>query len=555
MNFQEGFWSILNSIHDAFIDNEFLPEEDDDLCLRTFTVAYKVSEAQAKILALLAHCYPLDLSRNELLRTQDETNIHDVDEAINDLYERGFLYKHPTGGNFNYAITLDARRNFKEEILFGRKIFPDCYKELKSATLKTILERKWVEAFYESAEASKDGQLAKAISTLGVKEWSADVQDAFWVLIWQFVNRFTSPFVFNKSGGSLPGTELSPFSFNKSGESLPGTGKEYSTEKMKVAMGELVKMGMAVTIPIELFEGTGDTERYLIAVKPVELMFHGHEEFIRYEEISKQANVIFAKDIVEKELFFPEEIQKEVDNLRKMISPEGFRRAKEILRQQKRNPGIQSLFWGPPGTGKTEVIKQLARESGRDIVMHDAAKATGSLLGESEKFYRSLFLGYSYMVAVSDNAPILVLNEADQLLSRRLSDVGTAIARTENTISDIVLQCFEDMSGILLASTNLAGNMDDAFDRRFLFKTELVRPDNATRQKIWKSSIPELTDEESGRLAAMFDLSGGQISNVVAKRNLAALYYDGDRDFRYIVDLCSKEAESPIKGTVHRIGF
>lgn len=529
----------LCNIYKDFIDNKFLPTEEEDLSMREFTGAYNVTDAQAKILAYLLHCYPEHIYKYDLQRIQDKNNYLNVDDALEDLYERGFIDKHPTGNDrFTYVLRSDAICNFQKGTIFGKKIIPDCYKELKTVTLQKILEKGWKETFYESAEACKDKQIAEAISELGVKEWTQDIQDAFWSLVWRFADSFTVPFAFGDS--NCP---------------LLESGNSYDIPRIKRAMGELVNLGMAETIPIEPLEQTKETERYVIAVKVVELLFHGHEEFIRYEEIAKQANVILAKDIVRKELFFTEKGQKDVDNLRKMLTPEGFKRAKDILRKQKRRPGIQSLFWGPPGTGKTEVIKQLARESGRDIVMYDAAKVTASAWGATEKFIRALFLGYSYLVAVSDKAPILLLNEADQLLSKRLSDVSSAIARSENTVSNIILQAFEDMEGILLATTNLAKNMDEAFDRRFLFKTELVKPDAPTRRKIWKSSIPELTDEESRRLAEMFGLSGGQISNVVAKRNLAELYFEGDRGFDYITNLCKEEAEEPIKGTARKVGF
>jgi len=332
-------------------------------------------------------------------------------------------------------------------------------------------------------------------------------------------------------------------------------GVEYDGNRLESAMGELVKMGLAGTIPIELLEETKETARYIVSARPVELLFHGHDEFIRYDEISRQANVILAKDIVPKELFFTGKVQVEIDKLRKILNPENFTGAMKILKGKKRNPAVQSLLWGPPGTGKTEVIKQVARETGRDILMVDAAKTTQSAWGATEKAYRALFLGYSYIVAISTNAPILVLNEADQILSRRLTNIDSSIAKSENTISNILLQGFEDMSGILLATTNMVRNLDEAFDRRFLFKTELSKPGPEARKKIWMSSIPELSDGEADELALKFDMSGAQIDNVVAKRDLAELYYDGDRGFDYIVDLCRTEVEEPMKNKPKRAGY
>ena len=526
-----NFLSLLEKFFDAHFEDGNPNNEIE--YVKAFIDAYDLGYDKVLILSYLNHYFPSYVVESKLCDiVDDELCISGLNE-LNELMSKQFIVKHRMGdGRDCYAIAEKVRDSFKDGIIIGKSYFADCYQELKAVTLPDIQVKRWQDTFYESVEEAEDSQLYDALSTLGVESWDSDLQNAFWVLIWQFVNNFTSPFSFGK---------LSDDSDNSA--------------KLRKAMRELVKMGMAVTLPIEPLEDTKDTERYVIAVKVVELLFHGHDEFIRYDDISKQVNVILAKDIEEKELFFPENCRKEVDNIRRILSPEGFRRAKAILRKQKRNPGIQSLFWGPPGTGKTEIVKQLARESGRDILMYDAAKVTASAWGATEKFMRALFLGYSYLVAVSDRAPILVLNEADQLLGKRLSDVSTSIARSENIISNIVLQGFEDMSGILLATTNLAKNMDEAFDRRFLFKTELPRPDASTRKRIWKSSIPELTDDEAGKLADRFNMSGGQISNVVAKRNLAELYYDGDRGYNYIAGLCRNETEEPISGTSRKVGF
>ncbi|MDO5322171.1 MAG: ATP-binding protein [Bacteroidia bacterium] len=536
-NSDKNYLSILATIYNTFIDWTYLPEETDWESLNNFTAKYKVTNCQAKALAYLEHFPHSAIAGSKLLAVMSDDGIHASANELAELVDRNFItVRKLNNGDSCYSMANAARKAFKNGQAYGLKLMADCYKALLGCSLDDILDEDWKERFYSSAEASADHQIADAIEILGIKGLGPEVQDAFWVLVRQFAQNFTSPYAF-RSIVSLQDEQASV------------------QVQLKSSMGELVRLGLAVTIPIEPYDDTKETDRFVLAVRPVELLFHGHEEFIRYDKLSNQANILLAKDIVRKELFFNEKSQKEIDNLRTILSPEGFRRAKDILIRQKRNPGIQSLFWGPPGTGKTEVVKQLARESGRDILMFDAAKATSTAWGATEKFYRALFLGYSYMVAVSDKAPILMLNEADQLLSKRLTDVNTAIARSENTVSNILLEAFESTPGIILLTTNLASNFDDAFDRRLMFKTELSNPDAPTRKKIWKSSIPELTDEESARLAECFDLSGGQISNIVAKRNLAELYYDGDRGYNYIVGLCREEMETPVKGTSRKIGF
>ena len=240
-----------------------------------------------------------------------------------------------------------------------------------------------------------------------------------------------------------------------------------------------------------------------------------------------------------------------------MISQKGFERAKHILERKKRASSIQSLLWGPPGTGKTETVKQLALESGRDIILFDMAKVTGSLWGATEKYYRALFRAYNYIAVISNNVPILLLNEADDILSKRLTVVERSIDKSENTIANILLQEIENLNGILIATTNLIDNLDPAFDRRFLFKTQLIKPDASARRKIWRSSIPELTESEAKELADKFEMSGAQINNVVTKRDLAELYFEGDRGFAFISKLCESElsTENGSKSSRSHIGF
>jgi len=528
--------SELKQLHGAYLGGSRFPDATDEYRLRAFAGTYGTTEFQTLVLADLVYKHPTCIGEAELTSLYDGCDEATSETEIRDLLERRFIKRGITcEGSPCYQMDEAAYRALREHRHYGKKDV-DCYRKLRESSLASILSHNWKTSFYAEAAGSVDGQINDAVEAMGVKQLPSDVQDAFWALVWQFCNRFTVPFAFRSTGGLMEGVN-------------------YNEDRLKTAMGELVKIGLAGTIPIEPLEETKDTERYVLGVKPVELLFRGREEFIRYDDISKQVNVILARDITPKELFFTEDVQKEIDSLRKLLSPEGFHRASEILRGRKRNPGIHMLLWGPPGTGKTEVIKQMARESGRDILLVDVAKMTQCGWGGTEKCYRALFLGYSYIVAISVNAPILVMNEADHILSRRLTEVSSAIAKSENAISNILLQGFEDMSGILLATTNLIKNMDEAFDRRFLFKIMLPKPGPDARKNIWKSSVPELSDSEAEILADKFEMSGGQISNVAAKRDLAELYYEGDRGFEFIVDLCRIEVKEPIQTTGRKIGF
>ena len=534
-----NYLDILSDIYDEIIldmDDCIMSLSDEDYRELTNKVIakYNLHICQVLPLAYLAHYRPSFIVEEKLVRVSPVEDY--TVRGLDDLVKRKFiLRKRVSDGRMSYAIHPEAVLAMSAGNKYGL-VRIDCIDEIRKASLKEILDNDWINTFHDKMENNSDTSMLDAVQELKIQDLSIGCQKAFWVLARQFVNRFSSPFEFWNDRDAL---------FECS----------YDENTLKTDIGELVMFGLATSIPLEQYVNEHLTEQFALSVKAVKTLFNGHCELVNYSEISKSADVILAKDIAPKEMFYSKETQEEIDHLKYMLSPEKFEKVQQTLVNRKRNPAVISLLWGPPGTGKTEAVKQISRESGRDIILLDAAKTTMGLVGASEKIFRSLFLSYSYIVAVSKLAPILLMNEADQFLSSRMKNVSSSYARSENVISDIILQAFEDMSGILLATTNLKDNLDVAFERRFLFKTEITNPDADARKKIWKVSIPELSDEEAARLASDFEMSGGQISNVAAKRDLASLYMEDDLGYDYIAKLCAAETGAGSHRTVNRIGF
>lgn len=491
---------------------------------------YDITIGGVEAIAYLLHYHPTEISGSKLItfpKNRDESPT----ALFEELKSRGFIEERKKVGIFGtcFAVSAPALAAFNEDKKFGASLFPDCIAALRGSTLKNVFSLRWMDKFKASFETPENAHFKAAAEELNLAALDSKDQMVFWAVARFFLRNFAD--VFKVEDDEIDGEVISD------------------------GLGRLAKAGLVILLPSD--EDAKTQSEYVLAPKAAGLLFHGHDEILKYDEVSKYANLIKCRDIDKKELFFSADAQAEIDNLRTMISTNGFIRAKNILNRKKRSQSIQSLLWGPPGTGKTETVKQLALESGRDIIQFDMAKVTGTGWGATEKYYRALFRSYNYIAAISDNVPIFLLNEADDILSKRLSHVERAIDKGENTVANILLQEIESMNGILLATTNLIDNMDPAFDRRFLFKTQLVKPDAAARAKIWKSNIPELTDEEAEQLATKFDMSGAQINNVVAKRDLAELYFDGDRGFAYITGLCEKElaTENGSKSSRSRIGF
>lgn len=103
---------------------------------------------------------------------------------------------------------------------------------------------------------------------------------------------------------------------------------------------------------------------------------------------------------------------------------------------------------------------------------------------------------------------------ADAIIGKRQVGAERAIEKMENSIQNIILQEIEQLDGILIATTNLAENMDKAFERRFLYKIQFEKPDLNCRTQIWQAMIPPLNDADASYLAGKYDFSGGEIENI-----------------------------------------
>ena len=184
------------------------------------------------------------------------------------------------------------------------------------------------------------------------------------------------------------------------------------------------------------------------------------------------------------------------------------------MREKGFRNGFACLFYGSPGTGKTETVYQLALQTGRSIMIVDVPQIKSKWVGDSEKNIKALFDRYREVVKRSKLAPILLFNEADAIIGKRQEGAERAVEKMENSIQNIILQEMENLDGIMIATTNLQQNLDTAFERRFLYKIKFDKPTEEARAHIWHSMIPELSDQDIHTLAAKYDFSGGQIENV-----------------------------------------
>ena len=217
--------------------------------------------------------------------------------------------------------------------------------------------------------------------------------------------------------------------------------------------------------------------------------------------------------------------------------------------------GFACLFYGSPGTGKTETVNQLARMTGRDVLMVDVSQIKSCWVGESEKNIKAMFDRYRKYVKECKVAPILLFNEADAVLGIRQEGAQKAVDKMENSIQNIILQEMENLEGIMIATTNLTNNLDKAFERRFIYKIEFERPTLEAKQQIWKTMIPSLSDAVAHSLAKDFDLSGGQIENIARKRTVEFILSGKEPSDEKMREYCQNESMDSRQERRQKIGF
>lgn len=283
----------------------------------------------------------------------------------------------------------------------------------------------------------------------------------------------------------------------------------------------LMKMGI---LEHRCEDGMADTERYMLTQQAKEKFLSNYTPSCSKCYHPRQNNRFLKSftQIKEKTLFFNASEQEQIDRLTSLLSADGLSSVQQRLEEEGMRKGVACLFYGSPGTGKTETVLQIARQTGRDIMQIDIASLRDKYVGESEKNIKAVFNRYRKACKDAEMIPILFFNEADAIFSMRTSigDANPSVEKMENAIQNIILQEMETLEGILIATTNLTQNLDGAFERRFLFKIEFNKPSVEIKTRIWQEMIKDISAEEARTLATKFDFSGGQIENVARKRTI-----------------------------------
>jgi AAA+ superfamily predicted ATPase len=260
-----------------------------------------------------------------------------------------------------------------------------------------------------------------------------------------------------------------------------------------------------------------------------------------FNKEKRKDNIIFPNDIIARKLVFGPSEMKQLYLLKDVLEPIQFQQTQKRLQEKNLPKGIAALLHGVPGTGKTEVVKQIAKETNRELMKVDISQSKSMWFGESEKVVKKIFTDYKSFMEGSEETPILFLNEADAIISKRGAVDKSNTRQTENAIQNIILEELENFEGILIATTNLADNLDSAFERRFLFKILFNLPSNSIKAEIWKTKLPSLSTEDCDFLAGKFNFSGGQIDNIIRKSEINEIIHGEAVSLENLLVFCSEE--------------
>lgn len=287
----------------------------------------------------------------------------------------------------------------------------------------------------------------------------------------------------------------------------------YSYEKGMKAVSQLLDPNLSIVQNKVIIFSTDEeagSRKFSIKASLVEKVF-GSAFVLDDDKVFKMLKKSDEKVLLD--LYFPEDIDKQRKTIEKALNPSTLNGVQKNLKDLGLNEGITLLFHGKPGTGKTALAESIGKATGRDVFYVNIANIRGMYVGESEKNSSAIFDEYEKACELSELTPILLFNEADSLLGTREQAKGSA-DQANNTMQNIFLEKIENFKGILVATTNLVGSMDDAFDRRFLYKIKFPTPDSVVRKKIWKQNLPTLSETLLDKVSVA-PMSGGDIVKVV----------------------------------------
>lgn len=239
------------------------------------------------------------------------------------------------------------------------------------------------------------------------------------------------------------------------------------------------------------------------------------------QKVHSALNTITCDTIEPVELIYDESLQRELDTIMQLCHPRVFQSYEQAYAQSAMR-GLVVQLHGAPGTGKTEFCYQLARQTGRNLLVLDVSQARDKYYGETEKIITGIFNEYRKQVQLGEAFPILLFNEGDSIFQRRVSNDRES-SQTENIIQTILLNELERFQGILMVTTNTPQHFDKAFERRFQFRLKFSAPSEQARMQLLRNALPEVKVPTLQRIAFECQFTAAELQNALRKLRIEEL--------------------------------
>ena len=213
------------------------------------------------------------------------------------------------------------------------------------------------------------------------------------------------------------------------------------------------------------------------------------------------------------EIILPDEVKAQIldvatysENSHRVFELWGFKKTHKFSRR------IGINLYGPPGTGKTMAAHAIAKELGKKILIVNYADIESKYVGETPKNIRKAF------DAAKTSGSILFFDEADAILSKRVTNMTQAVDVSVNQTRSVMLMLMNEFQDFIIFATNFIENFDAAFMRRISVHVKFTLPDENCRRQLWRMyTPPEVPNNiDFDELAKKFDgISGSDISNAV----------------------------------------
>lgn len=189
-----------------------------------------------------------------------------------------------------------------------------------------------------------------------------------------------------------------------------------------------------------------------------------------------------------------------------------------LLAALNKHPHGRFCLYGPPGTGKSALVRWLAKQLNKPLLLRRASDLLSQWVGGNEKN-----IAQAFQEAIQQEA-VLLIDEVDTFLQPRQN----AVRGWEASMVNEMLTQLESFQGLMFATTNLMQGMDAAAMRRFDVKVNLRAPTadqlHGLLAQVVQGLALEAPSVETCQHLAKLSVTPGDVAAVVRRQAFVPLY-------------------------------